>query len=95
MMLIPCPWCGGRDEAEFAYGGAAHVAYPSDPSSLDDVAWGEYLFVRDNPKGWMRERWFHSAGCRRWFNLTRHTVTNEIGEAYAPRTPKPALPEVI
>ena len=30
MMLIPCPWCGPRDETEFHYGGQAHVAYPAD-----------------------------------------------------------------
>ncbi|MGZ8625813.1 MAG: sarcosine oxidase subunit delta, partial [Actinomycetota bacterium] len=24
MLLIPCPWCGPRDEVEFRYGGQAH-----------------------------------------------------------------------
>ncbi|MDQ3577662.1 MAG: sarcosine oxidase subunit delta, partial [Actinomycetota bacterium] len=33
MQLIPCPWCGPREEAEFHYGGQAHVAYPQDPSA--------------------------------------------------------------
>ncbi|MGE5094790.1 MAG: sarcosine oxidase subunit delta, partial [Betaproteobacteria bacterium] len=28
MLLIPCPWCGPREEIEFSYGGQAHVAYP-------------------------------------------------------------------
>lgn len=78
MLLIPCPWCGPRDETEFGYGGQAHVAYPSDPETLDDAAWAEYVFMRDNPKGWFAERWVHRAGCRRWFDLERHTVTAAI-----------------
>ncbi|MEJ7756472.1 MAG: sarcosine oxidase subunit delta [Nocardioidaceae bacterium] len=46
--------------------------------SLDDRAWSEYLFYRDNPRGWFCERWFHTAGCRQWFVVERHTVTDEI-----------------
>lgn len=78
MLSIPCPWCGDREETEFRYGGEAGVAYPADPSGVDDVAWSEYLFVRANPKGWFRERWVHAAGCRQWFTVHRHTVTYEI-----------------
>ena len=25
MLLVPCPWCGPRDEVEFAYGGQAGI----------------------------------------------------------------------
>lgn len=78
MLSIPCPWCGPRDETEFRYGGQAHVAYPADPDAFDDAEWAAYLFFRDNPKGWFAERWLHTGGCRRWSNLVRHTVTNEI-----------------
>ena len=78
MIRVPCPHCGDRDETEFHYGGEAGVAYPADPSTQTDAEWSSYLFVRSNPKGWFRERWFHGAGCRRWFNLERHTVTDEI-----------------
>jgi heterotetrameric sarcosine oxidase delta subunit len=78
MLLIRCPWCGPRDETEFRYGGEAQVARPADPAALDDAAWAEYLFMRNNPKGWFRERWVHAAGCRQWFNVLRHTVTHEI-----------------
>lgn len=38
----------------------------------------QYLFFRDNPKGPFAERWVHSAGCRRWFNAVRDTVSNEF-----------------
>lgn len=78
MLSIPCPYCGLRDQTEFRYGGQAGVAYPDDPSTMDDHAWSEYLFFRDNPKGWFTERWVHTSGCRQWFNVRRHTVTNEI-----------------
>lgn len=78
MLLVPCPWCGDRDEIEFAYGGEADRAYPADPASLSDEEWARYLFVRDNPKGLLRERWFHQRGCRRWFALCRNTTTHEI-----------------
>ena len=82
MLLIPCPWCGPRDEIEFRYGGQAHLAYPADPESLSDEEWADFLFMRDNTRGWWSERWMHAAGCRGWFNLTRNTATNEIGVAY-------------
>jgi heterotetrameric sarcosine oxidase delta subunit len=78
MLLIRCPWCGDRDEIEFSYGGQADLPYPSDPFALTDEAWAGYLFVRDNPKGAFRERWVHTHGCRRWFDVTRDTLTNEI-----------------
>ncbi len=78
MMLIPCPWCGPRNENEFHYGGEAGVAYPAEPATLSDAEWGRYLFVRSNPKGMFHERWCHTAGCRRWFGVVRDTVTHEI-----------------
>ncbi|RLL66899.1 sarcosine oxidase subunit delta family protein [Streptomyces sp. Z26] len=90
MQLIPCPWCGDRDEVEFHYGGQAHLAHPADPDALSDEEWGAYLFLRDNPKGWFTERWSHAAGCRRWFDVVRHTVTHEVRPA--PATPAPAAP---
>jgi heterotetrameric sarcosine oxidase delta subunit len=82
VLLIPCPWCGPRDEIEFRYGGQAHVSYPPDPGRLSDAEWADYLFMRDNPKGEWSERWMHAAGCRRWFNTVRSTVTHEILGTY-------------
>ncbi|ELS50957.1 sarcosine oxidase subunit alpha family protein [Streptomyces viridochromogenes] len=93
MLLIPCPWCGPRDEAEFHYGGQAHVPYPEDPASLSDEEWARYLFFRDNPKGPFAERWSHAAGCRRWFNAVRDTSTNEILTVYRPGEQRPATVE--
>jgi len=82
MLLIPCPWCGPRDETEFRYGGQAGIVRAADPSALDDAEWAAFLFLRDNPKGRFRERWVHTAGCRRWFNLVRDTVSHQIVAVY-------------
>ncbi|NEE20578.1 sarcosine oxidase subunit delta family protein [Streptomyces sp. SID7499] len=91
MLLIPCPWCGPRDEAEFHYGGQAHVPYPEAPASLTDEEWARYLFFRDNPRGPFAERWSHTAGCRRWFNAVRDTSTNEILTVYRTGEERPAV----
>ncbi|MFI7548105.1 sarcosine oxidase subunit delta [Actinoplanes sp. NPDC049599] len=84
MLLISCPWCGPREETEFGYGGQAHVAYPANQDEISDAEWAQYLFFRDNPKGLFAERWVHSAGCRRWFNAVRDTVSNEFLRIYKP-----------
>lgn len=76
MLLIDCPHCGPRDETEFRYGGQAGIACPTGETT--DAEWAAYVFFRDNPKGWFRERWFHQHGCRTWFDVERHTVTHEI-----------------
>ncbi|MGH8130294.1 MAG: sarcosine oxidase subunit delta [Steroidobacteraceae bacterium] len=89
MLRIPCPWCGVRDEAEFHYGGQAHIARPEGPDALTDAEWADYLFMRDNPKGAFAERWMHAAGCRRWFNVKRNTLTHEILAVYRMGEPAP------
>ncbi|MDH3713535.1 MAG: sarcosine oxidase subunit delta [Gammaproteobacteria bacterium] len=82
MLHIECPWCGPRDQSEFSYGGEAHIVRPTDPDALSDEQWADYLFMRANPKGKHREQWCHSAGCRRWFNVVRDTVSYEIVAVY-------------
>jgi heterotetrameric sarcosine oxidase delta subunit len=89
MLAIPCPWCGPRDETEFSYGGEAHIVRPADPQSLSDAEWADYVFMRANTKGPHRERWVHSHGCRRWFNVERNTATNEIIAVYRMDEPAP------
>ncbi len=87
MLLIPCPYCGPRPELEFSYGGEAGIARPADPSTLDDDAWGAFLYQRSNPRGLHAERWRHVHGCGRFFNARRDTVTDlfesawKVGEA--------------
>jgi heterotetrameric sarcosine oxidase delta subunit len=95
MQLIDCPWCGPREEVEFHYGGQAHVAYPQNPAELSDEEWARFVFFRANPKGPYAERWSHQAGCRRWFNAIRDTVTYRILAVYRIGEPAPGLARTV
>ncbi len=91
MLLINCPWCGPRAEIEFSYGGEAHIARPLNPEKLTDDEWADYVFMRTNPKGVHSEQWNHGAGCRRWFNVERDTLSYRIIRSYKPGE-KPSRP---
>lgn len=97
MFLIDCPYCGPRDQSEFAYGGEAHIARPTNSADMTDAEWAEFVFMRANSKGVFAERWRHEAGCRKWFNALRNTATDEflafyrMGEA-PPDLDSPSLP---
>ncbi|WP_108446254.1 sarcosine oxidase subunit delta [Halomonas denitrificans] len=83
MFYIHCPYCGEhREEEEFHPKGQAHIARPQDPDACSDEEWGDYLFFRDNPRGIHHELWVHAVGCRKFFNVTRNTVTYDILETY-------------
>ncbi len=90
MLLIRCPYCGLRDETEFSYQGEAHIARPLETEKLSDEEWADYLFMRKNPKGLHREQWLHAAGCRRFFNVERDTVTYQITATYKIGEPGPS-----
>ncbi|MGH6613357.1 sarcosine oxidase subunit delta [Sphingomonas sp.] len=94
MLLINCPYCGPRSEIEFRCGGESHIERPgpltdAGAGEVSDEAWADYLFYRQNPKAEHRERWLHAAGCRRWFNVARDTVTHRIRAVYAMGDPCP------
>ncbi len=76
MLLIPCPWCGPRNQVEFTYGGDATVKHPA--HDAEEAAWFDYVYLRDNPCGPHDELWLHSAGCRQWFKVRRDTRTHAI-----------------
>ena len=83
MLQIYCPYCAElREEQEFHYAGEAHIVRPKEPESVSEQTWGEYLFHRKNPKGIHQELWLHSAGCRKYFNVSRNTVTYVIEQTY-------------
>ncbi len=82
MLLIPCPYCGSREESEFHCGGQAHIVRPDNPDAFSDEEWACYLYYRNNPKGLQYERWHHRRGCRQWFNVARDTVSHEIKAVY-------------
>ena len=93
MLLIPCPICGPRPEAEFTYAGEAHIARPPDPSALDDAAWTAFLHSRTNPKGEHAERWRHTHGCARFFNAVRNTVSDRFVATYPAGSKRPGSVE--
>lgn len=83
MLQIHCPYCEEfREEEEFSYSGEAHIERPLAPDSLTDTEWGDYLFFRKNPRGLHHEMWNHVVGCRRYFYVTRDTLSYEIFESY-------------
>ncbi len=78
MILLPCPWCGPRNSAEFRYVGES-IARPHPEAPPQQ--WRRYLYLRANPRGWVTETWYHRAGCRRYIWVQRHTETNETRAA--------------
>ena len=82
MLLIRCPWCGDRAESEFSCGGEAGISRPLEPNALNDADWSNYLFNRTNTRGAHKELWNHAAGCRRWFEAERDTVSYVIKRTY-------------
>lgn len=91
MLLITCPECGARPETEFVCGGETHIARPGPFAEVPADVWAGYLFHQANPRGKLRERWRHQAGCGLWFNLVRDTVTHEITSVYRMGDPKPEI----
>ncbi len=83
MHQIHCPWCGVRDETEFRYQGDASIKIPSLEAS--EAATFDYVYVRDNPRGWHTEWWHHVGGCRSWVKVVRNTATHEVHAAGWPQ----------
>jgi sarcosine oxidase, subunit delta len=75
MIQLPCPWCGPRNVTEFRHH-AETVSRP-DVASTSPEEWRHYLYFRRNASGWVEENWYHTAGCRQFFRLSRHTMSNE------------------
>ena len=51
--------------------------------------------MRPNTKGVLLERWVHTHGCRRWFNLARDTLTYEILAVYEMGEKPPRVPKTV
>ncbi len=79
MMNIPCPFCGLRNEVEFAYGGPVTQDRP-DPNAVSEEEWVAYLTQTPNPLGPVEERWWHVKGCGSWLTIWRDTRTHDIVE---------------
>ena len=77
MLLLHCPFCGPRNEQEFVCAGEA-CDRPVQPQALDDAAWADHLYHRENPDAPVLERWWHMHGCRAWLLVKRHPHTQDI-----------------
>jgi heterotetrameric sarcosine oxidase delta subunit len=80
-MRIPCPYCGSRDLSEFAYHGDATPKRPDPSAENAPELFYEYVYLRENPAGPIRELWYHASGCRSWLIVTRDTRTHAIAGA--------------
>ena len=72
--MLDCPQCGARSYHEFAFGGELRP-WKADATPAEDY---ESTWLRANLAGPQLERWFHFAGCSRWFTVERDTTTNAI-----------------
>ncbi|MDX1616174.1 MAG: sarcosine oxidase subunit delta [Candidatus Promineifilaceae bacterium] len=81
MILIDCPNCGPRNAQEFRYGGEYNPR-PKQAMAIEEDAWTDYVYMRDNRLGVQQEWWYHRAGCQLWFLAERHTKSNEVHKTY-------------
>jgi sarcosine oxidase subunit delta len=78
-MIINHPLLGPRDAAEFVNKGDASLLDRPDWQSEDAASeFHDYMYLRDNIAGDIRELWFHEQGDRSWLVVTRNTRTHEI-----------------
>ena len=55
MLLVPCPHCGPRNSSDLRYVGESHRR--PDPNTTSAEDWRSYLYMEDNPAGWLKETW--------------------------------------
>ena len=93
MLLIPCPWCGPRDEAEFHYGGQAHVAVPGGPVGPDRRGVGPVPVLPRQPEGPVRRALEPRGGLPPLVQRGPGHGTNEILAVYRAGEERPAVEE--
>lgn len=82
MFRIPCPHCGPRNRTEFRHVGERKSR--PDPTSTTPARWRDYLYGQRNLADWTAETWYHTAGCRMFVTVERHTMSNEIRPSEGP-----------
>ena len=83
LILISCPHCGPRDEAEFVYGGPRRVL-PAMGQKTDTEDWLNAVHYVLSPQTPLTELWYHESGCETWIEVTRDTRTHEITDCGLP-----------
>jgi sarcosine oxidase subunit delta len=86
MIRIDCPFCGPRDEVEFAYRGEAGLHRPD--GEVKPEAMLDFVHKRCNPRGWHRELWHHVGGCRQVLEVERDTLTHAVRRVAPLGTPR-------
>ncbi|CAM5214102.1 hypothetical protein CDEF62S_04788 [Castellaniella defragrans] len=88
MLLIQCPSCReSAPRANFITGGeAGDIARPVENTG-GNHAWGDYVFMRRNTFGLLREQWVHLHGCAPLVHRgARHAhLRNHEGRNFRPR----------
>jgi sarcosine oxidase subunit delta len=79
MKLITCPINGARNAQEFVCGGEVKTQPAAGP--VDARVWSDYIFMQDNPMGFVREWWCHVPSGY-WFIAERDTATDTILRTY-------------
>jgi heterotetrameric sarcosine oxidase delta subunit len=86
MLLITCPHCGPRAQAEFVFERPLEsIVTPNE--TLPDLV--RKLYTRDNPRGPSWELWRHTYGCQAWLKLHRDTQSHVIHAVLDLTTPTP------
>lgn len=82
MLLIPCPNCGPRDEAEFTHGGILRPL----PALDGQTTAGNWHVALHQPAAEtpQQELWYHRAGCETWFAAARDRKRHDFGPAETP-----------
>ena len=82
--LITCPNCGPRDVHEYRHGGEISALSKRKGASASDEELALYFYFRKNVYGDQKEWWFHTYGCKKWFQAIRNTATNKVHETFWP-----------
>jgi len=78
-LKVTCPHCGAREYTEFWFGGEGLSHASSGAQSAERLEEDfRRVWLKTNAAGVQVERWFHHAGCRRWLEIKRDTLTNDF-----------------
>ncbi len=75
-MRVTCPFCGERDRREYTVQGDDTSLRRPDRDAGPEI-WHDYVHLRDNPAGRLREMWYHDP-CQTWLVVERDTVTHAV-----------------